>query len=169
MTTCVQELRAGQIMTKTLVCVAPNQDLEDVETLLIEHRISGVPVVDRGRLVGILSRTDIARVKVLANSLDGQVTDQMSSGDHADGFQHDAQAEFQGFRQTITSLKVKNAMHDRVVTCTPDSLVSDVAESMVRHQIHRVIVVDRDRPVGIISSLDMVKLVAGSDSAYTRK
>ncbi len=169
MTTCVQELRAGQIMTKTLVCVAPNQDLEDVETLLIEHRISGVPVVDRGRLVGILSRTDIARVKVLANSLDGQVTDQMSSGDHADGFQHDAQAEFQGFRQTITTLKVKNAMHDRVVTCTPDSLVSDVAESMVRHQIHRVIVVDRDRPVGIISSLDMVKLVAGSDSVFARK
>jgi CBS domain-containing protein len=169
MATCVQALRAGEIMTKTLVCASPHQDLEDVETLLIEHRISGVPVVDRGRLVGILSRTDIARVKVLMLSLDGQVTDQLSSGSQADGFQHEPRAEFQGFRQTITTLKVKNAMQDRVVTCTPESLVSEVAESMLRHQIHRVIVVDHDRPVGIISSLDMVKLVAGSDSAYTRK
>jgi CBS domain-containing protein len=35
---------------------------------------------------------------------------------------------------------------------------------MVRQHIHRVIVVDGQRPVGIISTLDIVKLVAGVDA-----
>ena len=169
MATDVQALRAGEIMTKALVCATPHQSLADVETLLIEHRVSGVPVVDRGRLVGILSRSDIVRVQVLMNSLDGQVTDQISGGDQADGFQHDPRAEFQGFRQMLTKLTVKDAMHDQVVTCEPESLVNEVAEAMVRQHIHRVIVVEQDRPVGIISSLDLVKLVAGPDSVWTRK
>ena len=51
-------------------------------------------------------------------------------------------------------------MHDQVVTCRPDASVVEIAAEMVRHHIHRVIVVEGDRPVGIVSSLDIVKLVA---------
>jgi len=169
MATDLQVLRAEEIMTKALVCAHPQQDLIDAETMLIEHHISGVPVVEQGRLVGVLSRSDIARVQVLLNSLDGQVTDQMTLDNQVDGFQHAPRAEFQGFRQKISRLKVKDAMRDKVITCTRDTPAQEIAETMVGRHIHRVIVVDGDRPVGIVSSLDLVKLVAEPYSAYATK
>ncbi len=155
-------LQAGQIMTKALICAGPRQDLIELESLLVEHRISGAPVVEHGRLVGVVSRGDIARVQVLMNSLDAQVTDELRWGDQADGFQHNERAEFQGFRQMLGKLKVKDAMYDQVATCTPGAPVSEVAEAMVRQHVHRIIVVEGDRPLGIISSLDLVKLLAQS-------
>ena len=46
-----------------------------------------------------------------------------------------------------------------VVTCTPGTSVEEIGAKMVRHHIHRVVVVDNDRPVGIVGSLDLVKLL----------
>jgi len=155
-------LLAGEIMTKGLICATPQQQLSEVDSMLIEHRISGVPVVDHGKLVGVVSRSDIARVQVLMTSLDGQVSDQMGWSDQADGFQHNGATDFQGFRQMIDRLKVKDAMHDQLVTCLPTTPVGEVASLMIRQHVHRIIVVEGDRPVGIISSLDLAKLLAVS-------
>jgi CBS domain-containing protein len=51
-------------------------------------------------------------------------------------------------------------MHDQVVTCHPTTPLGEVADTMVRQHVHRVIVVEGDRPVGIISSLDILKLLS---------
>ncbi len=161
MSTDIRSIRAGEIMTRMLISATSGQPLAEADALLIEHRIGGVPVVDDGRLVGVLSRSDIARIQVLMSSLDGQVSDQLSWPDQADGFQHVKPGEFHGFQRMIGDLKVKDAMHDQPVTCACDTPVNEVAEAMIRLHIHRVIVVEDDRPVGIISSLDLVKLLAG--------
>lgn len=157
----LREIPAGQIMTRALVCATPEQDLLEIEAALIEHRIGGVPVVANGKLVGVLSRSDLARVQVLMDSLDGQVTDQFEWTEQADGFQHAQPPEFRGFRQMLAGLKVKDAMRDEVVTCRPTTPLGDVAKLMVGRHVHRVIVVEGDdRPVGILSSLDLVRLLA---------
>jgi CBS domain-containing protein len=155
-----QGMVAKDVMTQALVCARPEQPLAELELLLIEHRISGAPVVEQGRLVGVISRSDIARVEVLVESLDGLVSDQMRWDAQADGFQHPPKPAYHGFRRRLENLAVKDAMHDQVVTCRPDASVVEIAAEMVRHHIHRVIVVEGDRPVGIVSSLDIVKLVA---------
>lgn len=160
----LQALRAADIMTRLLICASPDERLDQVEERLIHERISGVPVVDGGRLVGVLSRSDIARVQVLANSLDGQVTDESVWTNQADGFEHARRPEFRGFRQMIAELKVKDAMRDQAITCTPHTSVSEVAATMVHRHVHRVIVVENDAPVGIISSLDLARLLADSDA-----
>ena len=92
-------------------------------------------------------------------SLDAQVTDELQWPEQADGFQHSQRGEFEGFRQMVAKLKVKEAMHDQVATCTADTPVAEVARTMVRDHVHRIIVVEGERPVGIISSLDLVKLL----------
>jgi CBS domain-containing protein len=155
-----QAVTAADIMTKSLITTRPDEELKVAERLLIEHRVSGVPVVEQGNLVGVLSRSDIARVEVLMQSLDEQVSDRLNWDVQADGFEHAARPEFQDFRERIAKLKVRDAMHDQVVTCTPSTPVQEVAAEMVRHHIHRIIVVDGLHPVGIISSLDMTRLVA---------
>jgi CBS domain-containing protein len=159
----VNELTAADIMTRKLITARPSQDLAEIERTMINERIGGLPVVEKGRLVGVVSRSDIARMQVLMLSLDEQVSDEMRWDDvHADGFQHTPEPEFQGFRQRIARLKVKEAMRDQVVTCAPTTPVGQIAAQMIDRHIHRVIVVEGDRPVGIVSSLDLVKILAGT-------
>jgi CBS domain-containing protein len=54
-------------------------------------------------------------------------------------------------------------MHDQVNTCTVDTPVVAVARMMIRLHVHRVIVVEGDRPLGVISSLDLVKLLVPAE------
>jgi CBS domain-containing protein len=160
MKTAETGLLASDIMTRSLVTARPDQELQAAERLLIEHRIGGVPVVENGILVGVLSRSDVARVEVLMQSLDGLVSDRLNWNEQADGFRHTAGQEFKGFRQRLDQLKVRDAMTDQVVTCRLSTPAREVAAEMVRHHIHRIIVVDGKQPVGIISSLDLARLVA---------
>jgi CBS domain-containing protein len=51
----------GEIMTRGVISVTPDTDLEDVSHLLVQERIKRLPVLDRGRLVGIVSRADLVR------------------------------------------------------------------------------------------------------------
>lgn len=159
------DVRVGDVMTPAPLCVNPKDDLMEVEALLIERRIGGAPVVQDGLLVGMLSRGDVGRVLILLDSLDGQVNDQLDWSMQADGFQHVDPPEFQGFRSLVDKLTVKDAMQDHVVTCLPDDRVGQVAVTMIQKRLHRLVVVENDRPVGMISALDMLKLLADGKPA----
>jgi CBS-domain-containing membrane protein len=51
----------ADVMTRSVLCVSPRLPLESVAIVLDEHRIRRVPVVDLGRLVGIVSRGDLIK------------------------------------------------------------------------------------------------------------
>jgi CBS domain-containing protein len=51
----------GEIMTRGVISVTPDTDLEDVGHILVHERIKRLPVLDAGRLVGIVSRADLVR------------------------------------------------------------------------------------------------------------
>ena len=51
----------GEIMTRGVISVTPDTDLEDVNHILVHERIKRVPVLEQGRLVGIVSRADLVR------------------------------------------------------------------------------------------------------------
>lgn len=51
----------GDIMTEDIISVGPDTDLEDVKHIFIHKNIRRVPVLDHGRLVGIVSRADLVR------------------------------------------------------------------------------------------------------------
>lgn len=60
-----RQLRAskvGDVMTKRAVAVKPTDSLEAVAATMIEHDVNRLPVVDAGRVVGIVTRADLARV-----------------------------------------------------------------------------------------------------------
>jgi CBS domain-containing protein len=55
-------MNAADVMTRDVVTVSPDDVVQDVAKLLLKHRISGVPVVDKlGKLVGIVSEGDLMR------------------------------------------------------------------------------------------------------------
>ena len=53
---------AGDIMTREVISVAPETPLDEVVRLLTDRRIRRVPVLDGGRLVGLVSRADLLRL-----------------------------------------------------------------------------------------------------------
>lgn len=53
--------RVGDIMTRGVISVTPDTELEDVGHILVHERIKRLPVLDQGRLVGIVSRADLVR------------------------------------------------------------------------------------------------------------
>jgi acetoin utilization protein AcuB len=55
----MEEMRLDQIMIKNPVTIGPNESLEEAARLIYRYKIGGLPVVDRGKLVGILTTPDI--------------------------------------------------------------------------------------------------------------
>ena len=61
----VARLTVGEIMTKTVITVDPDRDIRDAARLMIEHKIGALPVALGGRLLGIVTETDLLRALAL--------------------------------------------------------------------------------------------------------
>jgi CBS domain-containing protein len=71
-----EQTTVGEISSKELVTVSPEDDFEDAMRLLAEHQVRRLPVVEEDRLVGILAQADIARVGKDAKT--GEVVEEIS-------------------------------------------------------------------------------------------
>ena len=153
--TRIAELVAKDIMVSSVACIGLREVLTEVAQRLVDAQVTGLPVVEEGRLVGIVSRSDFVRAPVLLKTMDEYVSDRL----YEDALQQRHRAEFDGFLSRLRHLTVADVMTTDVVTCAPDTPVEEIGTKMIRHHIHRVVVVDDDRPVGIVGSLDLVKLL----------
>ena len=57
----VKNIPVSEIMTRKVVAVAPDDAVEEVASMMVKRKINRVPVVESGRVVGILTRGDILR------------------------------------------------------------------------------------------------------------
>ena len=146
---------AKDIMTSPIVCVDATDRLGDVEQRLVDAHVTGLPVLEGGLLAGIITRSDYVRIPILLKAYDEYV----SSRQHENDLQQNDRADFHGFRSNLETLTVRDAMTSQVVTCTVDDPVKDIVSKMLNHHVHRVVVIDGDRPIGIVGSLDLIKLL----------
>ena len=161
--TATKSQTAGDIMRRALVFARTEQKLADVERMLVDHQITGMPVIENNKLVGIISGSDLARARVLAEAIDGQIRDSLHWDEtHADGFHHTEPEKFEGISARFGSLRVKDVMRTQVITCQLTTTIEKIAKTLIQNRIHRIIVVDAERPVGIITSLDLVRLLVGA-------
>ena len=58
-----QRTSVGDICSRDLISVAPDNDLEEALQLMARHQVRRLPVVENGRLVGIVAQADIARTE----------------------------------------------------------------------------------------------------------
>jgi acetoin utilization protein AcuB len=66
----LMKLTVGQVMTESVITVGPDRDAADAARLMLDHRIGALPVTDGGRLIGIVTETDMLRAFV--RSFDGR-------------------------------------------------------------------------------------------------
>ncbi len=148
----VKELMSTHIMT-----VADDMTADDLARYLIEHEISGAPVVDdQGHLVGVVSMTDIGR----------NVAEPAQAGSSGEpGFYRDDAPEvtLEDLGQRYVeerAVLVRDVMTAAVRQVKVTASVAEVARLMVEQHIHRVVVTKENEPVGIITSMDLLKWVA---------
>jgi CBS domain-containing protein len=153
-------LTAREVMHSPVTCAAPDSPLTELEFLLVNERISGLPVVDDGHLVGVVSRSDLIRIPVFYASLceyASEPDEYVAPAPPPEGPDH---SQIASLATWIGKLKARDVMTRSVVTCAPDEDISQVAHAMTCHHVSRVFVVEDDHPVGIVSSLDLVELLA---------
>jgi CBS domain-containing protein len=58
----LSRLTVGQIMSRPVITVAPDMTVQAAAALMLQHKIAGLPVVEDGRVVGIITESDIFRM-----------------------------------------------------------------------------------------------------------
>lgn len=155
------DLSVKEIMQRNVRTIAPHVTLPELERAFFKEGVGGFPVVDKGELVGIVSRSDIVRQLVLEHHLAESTSDFYVDGD---GFHEVPLVSFEQIAdrvgERIEQLQVKDVMSRTLVKVSPDQPLRQVAQTLIANRIHRVLVTEANRLVGLVSSLDLVHLIA---------
>lgn len=149
-------------MHKEVKVVDPDETLIALERAFLDAKVSGFPVVDKqGRMAGIVSRSDVVRQLGVEQELAEYVSDYYRDLHH---FDTDPEASLQDIAaqvgERIEHLRVRDVMIRRVIAVTPETSLQELAQTFIRHHIHRVPVTAGQRLVGIVTAFDLVKLFA---------
>lgn len=149
--------RARDVMNPDVLTVADDMTTDDLARYLIEHEISGAPVVDgQGHLVGVVSMTDIGRAMAETADLDSPLSLDFYRNDRADVTLEDLGQRYVEER----ALVVRDVMTPIIYQVPATATARDVARLMVEHHIHRVVVTEAKEPIGIITSMDLLRGIA---------
>jgi CBS domain-containing protein len=143
-------MRACDVMTTDVVTVGPEASVAEVARLLVEHRISAVPVVDgTGRLAGIVSEGDLL----------GRVETPTGRRDWWLDLVADPAALARDYVKTH-GRRAADVMSHPVVTVEAEAPLGEIARLLERRAIKRVPVVRDGRVIGIVSRADLIRGLA---------
>lgn len=137
-------LKLRDIMTRDVVTAAPDMTIREAMELLSERHVSGAPVVDGGKVVGVFSASDL--LAFLADLSDTTPSLTFSRR--------------KGRTTPLEDVTVEDVMTRKIQALLPDSSVEEAAAFMGKKQIHRVLVMDGDVLLGIVSTSDVARAVA---------
>jgi CBS domain-containing protein len=142
-------MRVRDVMTTDVMTVAPDTDLRQVAALLVQKRISGVPVVEGERVVGVVSERDILFKERPSDGLHrGVLAWLMDEGD---------------LMLKVDARTALSAMTSPAVTIGPARSVADAAALMLEEGVSRLPVLEGTRLVGIVTRHDLVRAFARTD------
>ena len=125
------------LMTQNPTTLDRNETLDLAESIMNLGRIRHMPVVDDGKVVGIVSQRDMFRSALITSLGFGRKT----TG------------------ALIKTIKIKEIMTEKVVTISPDASIKEAARQMMEKKIGCLPVLEGDRLVGIVTETDMLQYV----------
>jgi CBS domain-containing protein len=133
----------GSAMTRDVVLLAADMTAEMALRRLDQKAVSGAPVVDHGRVAGVITRRDLLVPTVLDEPFNAQAT---------------------GRWIHPTGLRVSDLMTNEPVTAEPSCPLVQAVRTMLDHGVNRLPVVDHaGRPLGVLTRDDVLRAVAGFD------
>jgi CBS domain-containing protein len=153
----MHDYRAKDIMTKEVVCVNPDMRINELDKVFVRDRINGAPVVNEsGDLIGVVSKSDIINYDLKKGMHASSMSDYYSST----GLEpQQITDDFVTDNLTFTDATVKDIMQPSVITGQPDDSIQDLSKKMYDKKIHRLVIVEGKKVAGIVSTLDILKIV----------
>jgi CBS domain-containing protein len=158
------EVRAKDLMQTEVVQLSPEAPVEEAVRTLEEYNVRGAPVVDdAGKLVGMLSLHDIASSEHLREGRlstrrgERRLAEPLEVADDEDEWiepSEDYSPETLG-RETVADW-----MRPGVISVAPEASLKEICRVMEKESIHRVLVTERGRLKGIVSTIDVVRFLA---------
>lgn len=128
------------LMARDPVTLDRNETLDLAESIMNLGRIRHMPVVDNGKVIGIISQRDLFRSALI----------------RALGFGRRATSAL------IKTIKIKEVMTEHVITTAPEVTVKEAARIMIDKKIGCLPVVENEKLVGLLTETDILRLVAES-------
>jgi CBS domain-containing protein len=130
-----------KIMTKAPQVIEANRSVGAVLSLFREHGVSHVPVVDQGKLVGIISIQDI--IEQIFQPRQKQTL-----------------GEIVGEKVPVLSIPAKGIMAQPVISVESDASLQEAAEKMHKHNVSCLVVLSKERLAGIVTKLDFLEPIS---------
>lgn len=182
-------LRLRDIMTRQVMTLEPQMTLREAMEILTARHVSGAPVVKGNRVVGVISAGDLLSFAAapprdderhtepaLADNLDESVeweeTSELDDGaaslsyfadmwdDHTEAATEVIDTQGESSSDTLSNYLVEDVMTKTIRWLSPYADVRSAAEMMREYGVHRVLIVNRGRLVGLVSAMDIAKAVA---------
>jgi CBS domain-containing protein len=148
---------ARSLMTARVTTIPPEMPVVDIARLLAERGISAVPVVTMdGNLLGLVTEADLicrlaAQLDEAPSWLGGLFADPAKAAERY--------ARAHGF-------VAEEVMTTEVVTIPPEMPAAEIAATLERHRIRRVLVVEQGRLRGVVSRRDLLRVVASTEREH---
>ena len=127
-------MRVAELMRRNVKTISPDATVGELVVELADAHVSGLPVVDdRGRMIGVVSKTDVVAAE--------------------------AEADDEG-PWSLKQMLVRDLMTPRPLTIGPEADVADAAQQMMYAGVHRLFVVADDELVGVVSTSDVSRALA---------
>ena len=150
----IKELHAEDVMTLDPLVLLPDQSVKDAAKLFVENSVSSAAVIDDGRLVGVVSETDLIMQEVklhfptFIHFLDSYI--------YLEGL-----SRFESDLKKAVAASVFDVMTGEPKTALRETTVADIATLMEEKDIHCIPVLDEDeRLVGMVTKSDIVRALA---------
>jgi len=149
--------RVRGVMTTPAISVPPEMPLKDVAAILVEHRISGVPVARNEEVVGVISEADIVAGEGVSAPTDrARLLAWLMGGDS------------EALTSRLVARTAGEAMSAPAITIDSWQSAGAAAATMTKHGVKRLPVLKNGVLVGIVSRSDLVRAFARSDAELER-
>ena len=144
-------MKAKDVMSSPVIGTRPESTVGEVAALLYERHISAVPVLQDGRLVGIVSEADLLRRYEIGTdgAREGSWWSRLLATDHS----------IESYIRSHAR-RVADIMTREVVTVAPRATLGEVAALLEARRVKRVPVVEAGQVVGMVSRADLVRALA---------
>ncbi|NOZ59855.1 MAG: CBS domain-containing protein [Euryarchaeota archaeon] len=140
-------------MTRQVITLSPEESIEDAARKLRENRISGAPVVEGGRVVGVVSEADLMKLFESEMSINLVLPSPLEIIELPIRMHR----QLKEAAKRIAARRVEDIMTRGVITIDEEAGIEEAARIMAKHGINRLPVIRQGRLVGIVTRADIIK------------
>jgi CBS domain-containing protein len=150
--------KVKEFMNKKVIHLSPEDTIFDAAKILSRSNIAGAPVVEKDKIVGIISISDIIKfIDIKLGKLPRIDSPGLSTLLFALIQMQKVHSDFKKELKKITSTEIKDVMSKNVITISPSATLVEAAELIEKHDVNRLPVVSDGKLIGIVARADLIK------------